>query len=151
MRGKNWRMINVFLGVFLSLGLMGFSDQPLPIEYAQACTTAQRGSSQSCPQPITFAQGAYGALVNDRLSSSPQTRYYSLAATGGQRLTLTFAGAGPLRAGITFPGGGGDGPFDGEGNTIELPRSGTYIIYISQNTMAGQPWRGGFSLALIVR
>jgi hypothetical protein len=123
------------------------SDQPL----AQGCTAANRGTSSNCPFALRFQPGAYGALINDQLTATPQIRYYALDARAGQRLTLIFAGAGGLRAGITFPGGSGDGPFTGEGNTIELPRTGKYILYIGQNTMSGQPWRGNFSLAVMVK
>ena len=56
-----------------------------------------------------------------------------------------------MRGGINFPGGSGDGPFSGEGNTITLPTSGDYILYLGQNTMAGEPWVGGYSLGVMVR
>jgi hypothetical protein len=123
------------------------SDQTL----AQGCTAANRGTSPNCPFALRFQPGAYGTLINDQLTATPQIRYYALDARAGQRLTLIFAGAGGLRAGITFPGGNGDGPFTGEGNTIELPQTGKYVLYIGQNTMSSQPWRGSFSLAVMVR
>ena len=127
-------------------------SQVLPEQrQTKSCSSSKRGSSEACPLPLRFETGAYGVLVTDRLNVIPQTRYYSLKAKAGQRLTLTFAGAGDLRAGITFPGESGDGPFSGEGNAIALPTAGTYILYISQNTMSGQPWKGTFSLAAIVR
>ncbi len=121
--------------------------QPL----TQSCPIAKQGTSKNCPIPLRFEPNAYGALISDQLKLTPEIRYYSLKAHTGQRLTLTFAGKGALRAGITFPNGSGDGPFSGEGNTLALPQSGTYIIYIGQNTMSGDPWRGSFSLAVIVK
>ncbi|ACK71856.1 hypothetical protein PCC7424_3463 [Gloeothece citriformis PCC 7424] len=149
--------INLKLILTVSLiGVITFSLKNATYSYplnsiAQNCPNAQRGTSQNCPLPINFSQGSYGALINDHLSATPQMRYYSLSARSGQRLTLSFAGAGPLRAGITFPNNSGDGPFSGDGNTIELPQTGTYIIYIGQNTMSGQPWRGNFTMAVIVK
>ena len=117
----------------------------------QSCRIAKQGTSKNCPIPLRFEPNAYGALINDQLKLTPELRYYLLKARTGQRLTLTFAGKGALRAGITFPNGNGDGPFSGEGNTVALPQTGTYIIYIGQNTMSGNPWRGSFSLAVMVK
>ena len=89
--------------------------------------------------------------MHGRLTVAPQQKYYALRMRAGQRLTITFAGAGAMRGGINFPGGSGDGPFSGEGNTITLPTSGDYILYLGQNTMAGEPWVGGYSLGVMVR
>ena len=127
-------------------------SQPKPNPHlTQRCRIVDLGAFQNCPMPLRFEPRAYGALVNDQLKQIPDTRYYALKARAGQRLTLTFAGKGALRAGLTFPNGSGDGPFSGEGNTLELPQAGTYIIYIGQNTMSGEPWRGPFSLAVIMK
>lgn len=134
-----------------TFSLNSISQAQSVFEISQNCTKAQRGTTSNCPLPISFSQGSYGALVNDYLNASPEIRYYSLAANAGQRLTLSFTGAGALRAGITFPNGSGDGPFSGEGNTIELPSTGTYIIYIGQNTMSGEAWRGNFTMAILVK
>ena len=143
----------------MALSVWGVTVMPLKsysqIERTQAltqsCPIAKQGTSKNCPIPLRFEPNAYGVLINDQLKLTPEIRYYSLKARTGQRLTLTFAGKGALRAGITFPNGSGDGPFSGEGNTVVLPQMGTYIIYIGQNTMSGDPWRGTFSLALIVK
>lgn len=136
-----------------AFGVAGFSNTvPNGVKQGTAvCTDTTRGTSENCPRPVKIAPGFYGTSIDDRLNAVPGTRYYSLKARAGQRLTLSFAGDGPLRAGISFPGGGGDGPFDGGGNTIALTVTGTYIVYIGQNTMAGEPWRGRFSIAFIVR
>lgn len=109
------------------------------------------GVIERCPSVMQFRRGYYGSLVNGRFSQPGETRYYLLNARAGQRLTLMFTGVGAMRAGITFPNGGGDGPFSGKGNTVELPVSGDYIIYVSQNTMAGEPWAGNFTLAVLVK
>ena len=131
--------------------LKSLSQSKLTQHSTQRCRIVDLGAFQDCPIPLRFEPGAYGVLVNDQLKRIPEIRYYSLKARAGQRLTLTFAGKGGLRAGITFPNGSGDGPFSGNGNTIELHQTGTYIIYIGQNTMSGEPWKGLFSLAVIVK
>lgn len=123
----------------------------LPIKNKQTCPKSQLGVSDRCPLPITIKRNSFGALIDDRLTKAPEVRYYSLQAKRGQRLTLSFAGAGALRGGITFPDGGGDGPFYGDGNTIELPQTGNYIIYVGQNTMSGEPWVGTVSIAIIIK
>lgn len=115
---------------------------------AQGC---RPGTSQSCPIPLRFARGSYGAMADGVLTQMPDARYYSINARAGQRMIITFTGLGAMRGGITYPAGGGDGPFDGQGTVITLPSNGTYIIYLGQNTMAGDPWRGGYTLSVLVR
>ena len=133
------------------LPLSSLSQPKLNQPPTQRCRLVDLGAFQNCPMPLHFEPGAYGTLVNDQLRHTPETRYYALKARAGQRLTLSFLGKGALRAGLTFHNGSGDGPFSGEGNTLELPQTGTYIIYIGQNTMSGEPWRGPFSLAVIMK
>jgi hypothetical protein len=115
---------------------------------AQGC---RPGTSQSCPIHLRFTRGSYGVMVDGVLTRTPDARYYSIAARAGQHMIITFTGLGAMRGGIVYPGGGGDGPFDGQGTVITLPSNGTYIIYLGQNTMAGEPWRGGFTLSVLVR
>ena len=133
----------ILLGVVLMTnGLSGQTAQ------ARACVP---GSSASCPIRISLLRGTYGTTVHGRLTFAPQQKYYALRARAGQLLTITFAGYGAMRGGINFPGGGGDGPFSGEGSTIDLPVTGDYILYLGQNTMAGEPWTGGYSLGVMIR
>lgn len=132
----------ILLGVLLMTS--GFAQ----VAQARACVA---GSSASCPIRISLLRGTYGTTVHGRLTLAPQQKYYALRARAGQRLTITFAGFGVMRGGINFPGGGGDGPFDGDGNTIDLPTTGDYILYLGQNTMAGEPWTGGYSLGVMIR
>ncbi len=134
------------IAILCVFGLMAAS--PASATAPQAC---RAGASAACPIPLRFARGSYGAMANGVLTGTPDTRYYSIAARAGQQMTVSFVGLGPLRAGITFPDGNGDGPFDGSGNVIALPSTGVYIIYIGQNTMAGEPWRGGFTLSVLIR
>lgn len=118
---------------------------------AQARCAGRLGKTQDCPIPLRFTRGSYGVMVNGVFTREPDTRYYSVAARAGQLMTLSFHGAGPMRGGVTFPRSGGDGPFNGQGDTIRLPRNGVYIVYVGQNTMAGNPWRGGYTLSVMVR
>lgn len=137
----------VFVAAFVFV-FVGMAAVPASAAAPMAC---RAGTSETCPIPLRFARGSYGVLVDGVLTLTPDHRYYSIAARAGQHMTISFVGLGALRAGIIFPGGSGDGPFGGEGNTITLPSTGTYIIYIGQNTMAGDPWRGGFTLSVLVR
>ena len=139
-----------FCGVML-LPLSSLAQPKLNQPATQRCRLVDLGAFQNCPMPLHFEPGAYGTLVNDQLRNTPETRYYALKARAGQRLNLSFLGKGALRAGLTFPNSSGEGPFSGEGSTIELPQTGTYIIYIGQNTMSGEPWQETFSLAVLVK
>lgn len=151
--------VKLFSSVALILAML--AAVPNPVSAANVPTAAgapnaascrgRWGLVESCPLPLRFARGSYGTLVNGTLTRIPDQRYYSMKARAGQFLTLSFTGIGPMRGGITFPGSGGDGPFDGSGNTIALPTTGTYVIYLGQNTMAGDVWRGPFTLAVLVR
>ena len=134
----------ILLGIALTM-VCGFSAR---VANARVCVA---GSSAACPIRISLLRGTYGTTVHGRLTVAPQQKYYALRMRAGQRLTITFAGAGAMRGGINFPGGSGDGPFGGEGNTITLPTSGDYIWYLGQNTMACEPWVGGYSLGVMVR
>ena len=139
-----------FCGITV-LPLSSLSQPKLNQHLTQHCQNVDLGTAQNCPMPLRFQIGAYGALVNDQLKLTPETRYYAFKARAGQSLTLSFVGKSALRAGLTFPNGSGDGPFGGEGSIVELPQTGTYIIYVGQNTMSGEPWRGAFSLAVLIR
>ncbi len=137
----------VFAVILLGVVLM-VNGVTAPVAQARACVP---GSSATCPIRISLLRGTYGTTVHGRLTLAPQQKYYALRARAGQWLTITFAGFGTMRGGINFPGGGGEGPFDGEGNTLELPATGDYILYLGQNTMAGEPWTGGYSLGVMIR
>lgn len=117
---------------------------------AAACLRGP-GTDASCPIRVQFAAGTYGTTVHGRLTLAPDQRYYVVRARAGQRMILSFVGAGAMRGGISFPDGSGDGPFYGEGDVIILPTTGDYIVYVGQNTMAGPIWTGRFSLSMLIR
>jgi hypothetical protein len=107
--------------------------------------------SGSTPTPIHFAPGSYGAVVNGYVSEEVFQQDFVLEVSAGQTMIITFTGAGPMRGGVSGPGGvGGDGPYYGTGNTFAIPTSGLWTVYAGVNTMAGAPWTGGFTLAVLV-
>lgn len=123
----------------------------VPVTPARASCAGRWGLTEACPLPIRFASGTYGTTVHGRVTPASWLRFYSFRARAGQRLILTFAGAGAMRAGMMFPVSGGDGPFDGTGGLITLPQTGTYVISVGANPMAGEPWSGRFSMSVLVK
>ncbi len=124
---------------------------------ANAATTAQArcigrlGKTLDCPIPLRFRRGSYGVLVNGTFPRDADTRYYSVAARAGQRMTIAFHGDGLMRGYIILPQGGTDGPFHGHGDTIRLPQNGVYVIQVGQDTRADNPWHGNYTLSVLVK
>ena len=107
--------------------------------------------SGSAPTPIQFARGSYGAVANGHVSSTVFQHSFSLDVRVGQVMIITFTGAGPMRGGVNAPAGqSGDGPYYGTGNSYTVPADGIYTVYCGADTMAGNPWTGGFTLAVLV-
>ena len=140
----------LFAIVLIVLGAVLASTAVAASPTAAACPRGP-GTDASCPIRVQFAAGTYGTTVHGRLTLAPDQRYYVVRARAGQRMILSFVGAGAMRGGISFPDGSGDGPFNGEGDAITLPTTGDYIIYVGQNTMAGSIWTGRFSLSILIR
>ncbi|HQV70716.1 MAG TPA: hypothetical protein PL074_11040 [Thermoflexales bacterium] len=127
------------------------SESPIAPSAPKVACPRGLGTDASCPIRIRFAAGAFGALVNGRLTRTPDQRFYVVKARAGQKMYLSFLGDGYMRGGITYPNGGGDGPFVSGQTTIELPKTGDYIIYLGQHTMASEPWTGRFTLSVMVQ
>jgi hypothetical protein len=107
--------------------------------------------SGSAPTPIQFAPGSYGAVANGNVTSTVFQQSFSLNVRAGQVMIITFTGAGPMRGGVSAPAGqAGDGPYYGTGNSYTIPADGIYTVYCGADTMAGSPWTGGFTLAVLV-
>ncbi|RAV29396.1 hypothetical protein [Sinomicrobium soli] len=72
---------------------------------------------------------------------------FTTATPGTLTAEITAGDSGAnLRFGqILMPDGTADGPF---GKTIEyhLPHAGTYLLWIGENQMAGDPWEGVFEV-----
>ncbi len=89
---------------------------------AAACPRGP-GTDASCPIRVQFAAGTYGTTVHGRLTLAPDHRYYVVRARAGQRMILSFVGAGAMRGGVSFPDGSGDGPFNSEADAIHSSHS----------------------------
>jgi hypothetical protein len=114
---------------------------------AQSCAP---NGSEACPYVLHVAPGSYGAFVNGRITKTNYIANYALAVHAGQTITVSFAGAHDMRGSITC-GHDGDGPWYGEGNSFTTKTDGTCLIRVAANTHSGDPWDGGFTLAVIVR
>jgi hypothetical protein len=111
----------------------------------------ETGMSGSAPIQIEFAPGSYGTTIDGEVTATVFQQSYAMQVSAGQVMIITFTGAGPMRGGVTAPAGqSGDGPYYGTGNTYTAPVNGVYIVYCGANTMAGAPWTGGFTLAVLV-
>jgi hypothetical protein len=101
-------MLGISIAAPASLGVVGLSNTvPNGVKEGCApCTDAARGSSKNCPRPVKIAPGFYGTSLDDRLTATSETRYYSINARAGQQLILSFAGDGPAR-GYLFRAGTG--------------------------------------------
>jgi hypothetical protein len=102
------------------------------------------------PTPIHFAPGSFGAVANGHVTPADPLQAFTIKVGAGQTMIITFVGAGPMRGSVSGPGGG-DGPYHGTGDSFVFPDSGTYTLNVGANTMAGSPWTGGFTLAVLVK
>jgi len=114
-----------------------------------AVAFAAGGTNAAPPIPIKFAPGSYGAVVDGKVVPGQALTTYSLKVGAGQLIIVTFTGAGAMRGSIQCPGGVGDGPWYGTGNTITATTAGTCDITVGANTMAAD-WTGGFTMAVLV-
>jgi len=106
------------------------------------------GATAASPVTLEFAKGSYGALAQGQVTQSEPQQVFKLDVAAGQLLTITFAGAGPMRGSVQCAGNVADGPFEGTGNTVQVKISGECNISVGANTMAA-PWTGGFTLAVL--
>lgn len=112
------------------------------------CATTD--GSEACPYVLHVAPGTYGALTNGAITKTNYVVNYALTVRAGQTISVSFAGTHDMRGSITC-GHDGDGPWYGTGNSFTTKTSGTCIIRVAANTHSGDPWDGGFTLAVIVR
>jgi hypothetical protein len=101
------------------------------------------------PITLTFAKGSYGVLAQGHVTAKEPQQVYKLDVEAGQIMTITFAGAGPMRGSVQCQGGVADGPYEGTGNSITIKQSGDCAISVGANTMANN-WTGDFTLAVLV-
>jgi hypothetical protein len=84
------------------------------------------------------------------ITQSHYQRVYALAVRAKQTIAVSFAGARDMRGSISC-GDGGDGPWYGLGNSYTVKTGGTCLIRVGANPQSGEPWDGGFTLAIIVK
>ena len=108
------------------------------------------GGANAVSIPLHFDAGSYGTLVNGKVEPGKPVTSYSADFGAGQVITVTFTGAGPMRGSIECPGGVGDGPWYGTGNSITTKVAGVCTITVGANTMATD-WTGGFTMAVLAR
>jgi hypothetical protein len=108
------------------------------------------GSQADAASPIIlkFAKGSYGVMAQGHVTASEPQQVFRVNVDAGQVVTITFAGAGPMRGSVTCQGGVGDGPYYGTGNSITVKVSGNCDISAGANTMANN-WTGDFTIAVL--
>jgi hypothetical protein len=114
---------------------------------ALACIGAQADAAS--PITLKFARGSYGVLAQGHVTLHAPQQVYRINVDAGQVMTITFAGAGPMRGSVACQGGVADGPYYGTGNSITIKVSGNCDISVGANTMANE-WTGDFTLAVLV-
>lgn len=116
-----------------------------------ACALGCLGSQADAASPIVlkFAKGSYGVMAQGHVTASAPQQVFQVDVDAGQVMTITFAGAGPMRGSVTCQGGVGDGPYYGTGNSITIKVSGNCDISAGANTMANN-WTGDFTIAVLV-
>jgi hypothetical protein len=100
------------------------------------------------PIVLKFAKGSYGVMAQGHVTQSAPQQIFQVNVDAGQVVTITFAGAGPMRGSVACQGGVGDGPYYGTGNSITVKVSGDCDISVGANTMAND-WTGDFTLAVL--
>ncbi len=113
---------------------------------AQACLVSQ--AAAAAPIVLKFAKGSYGVMVQGHVTPGAPQQLFQVNVDAGQVITITFAGAGPMRGSVACQGGVGDGPYYGTGNSITVKVSGNCDISVGANTMANE-WTGDFTLAIL--
>jgi len=111
-----------------------------------ACLGSQVGAAS--PIVLKFAKGSYGVMAQGHVTPSAPQQVFQVDVDAGQVVTITFAGAGPMRGSVACQGGVGDGPFYGTGNSVTVKVSGNCDISVGANTMANE-WTGDFTLAVL--
>lgn len=103
---------------------------------------------------IKFPAGSTQVTLNGSISGFGHNITYIFEASKGQTLNASVKPAqknGNIRiAQIFLPSGKADGPF-GEQMKYSLAENGDYKLVLSENQMAGDPWKGEFFLTIEIK
>lgn len=149
-------LVGVFAALFLSVAMQASTAFAASTTGRAEAVSAGRvrgcfqGASARCPNRIVFRRGATSARVFGRLFGINDHRFFVLRARAGQHMKVTITGAGPTRGIVFFPGGGSSGMPGGVIFDENLPRTGDYIIEVSESMM-GEAWVGDFRLDVSIR
>lgn len=103
---------------------------------------------------VKFPAGTTKVTLNGSINGFGQQITYVFEASQGQKLTAFVkpqTSGGNIRiAQIISPGGNADGPF-GDQVIYTLKQSGDWKLVLSENMMAGDPWKGEYSLSIEIK
>ncbi|CAF3700105.1 unnamed protein product [Rotaria sp. Silwood1] len=100
---------------------------------------------------VKFPAGATQVTLNGKINGFGEHVTYVFEAKKGQKLLANVMSV-EMNANIRIsqiisPSGNGDGPF-GTKTTYDLGENGDWKIVLSENQMAGDPWKGEFQLLI---
>jgi hypothetical protein len=103
---------------------------------------------------VNFPTGATQVTLNGTIDGFGDKKTYVFEVSKGQMLTASVkpkTSDGNIRISqIINPAGVADGPFDNQ-ITYTLNESGDWKLILSENMMAGDPWKGEYFLTLEIK
>jgi uncharacterized lipoprotein NlpE involved in copper resistance len=103
---------------------------------------------------VKFPAGATQVTLNGKINGFGEQITYVFEAKKGQKLFANVMSvemdANIRISQIISPSGTGDGPF-GEKTNYNLNESGNWKIVLSENQMAGDPWKGEYQLLISIK
>lgn len=103
---------------------------------------------------VKFPAGATQVTLNGKINGFGEHITYVVEAKKGQKLFTNVMSV-DMNANIRIsqiisPSGEGDGPF-GPKTQYDLTENGDWKIVLSENQMAGDPWKGEFQLLISIK
>lgn len=103
---------------------------------------------------VKFPVGSTQVTLNGNIDGFGQQITYVFEASKGQKLNASVRpkkSQGNIRISqIYIPSGQADGPF-GEKMAYDLTENGDYRLILSENQMAGDPWKGEYLLTIEIK
>lgn len=103
---------------------------------------------------VKFPAGATQVTLNGKINGFGEQITYVFEASKGQKLFANVMSvemdANIRISQIISPSGNADGPF-GEKTNYNLDESGNWKIVLSENQMAGDPWKGEYQLLISIK